>query len=154
MRFSIDFEDLLASSIAPQVVPPFQGPSWGGRRCRGRAQGASPSGESAILVDGERQSEKLSQDLQIFESLCQLSLLHLSFIAPDVCVMDGRWRLFCANPLLSTDYVTSGAATTPPVLCSLRLHFALESASFHFSGIRCKNVKIMTVHSITHFNNK
>ena len=68
---------------------------------------------AAILVDGERQSEKLSQELQIFESLCQLSLLHLSFIAPDVCVMDGRWRLFCANPPLSTDYVTSGAATTP-----------------------------------------
>ena len=71
---------------------------------------------AAILVDGERQSEKLSQEQQIFESLCQLSLLHLSFIAPDVCVMDGRWRLFCANPPLSTDYVTSGAATTPSAL--------------------------------------
>ena len=125
------------------------------RRCRGRAQGGSPSGESAILVDGERQSEKLSQELQIFESLCQLSLLHLSFIAPDMCVMDGRWRLFCANPPLSTDYVTSGAATTPQcfvVLCSLRLHFVLKSVSFHFPGVRCKNLKIMSVHSITHFN--
>ena len=39
---------------------------------------------AAILVDCERQSEKLGQELQSFETLCQLSLLHLSFIAPDV----------------------------------------------------------------------